>query len=42
MPQYTQIWWACGDFITIINKLSATVKRHNTIDKNDIRNQNNT
>jgi hypothetical protein len=28
MPQYTRIWWACGNFIIIIYKLVATVKRH--------------
>jgi hypothetical protein len=26
MPQYTRIWWACGNFIIIIYKLGASVK----------------
>jgi hypothetical protein len=28
MPQYTRIWWACGNFIILIYKLVASVTGH--------------
>lgn len=37
MPQYTRIWWACGNFIILINKLYAKSRdptsEHNQVPK---------
>jgi hypothetical protein len=27
MPQYTRIWWACGNFIILIYKLAVIVEK---------------